>query len=193
MSTTDPKDTFIPEDEMTAEQQQEIAAAEDFVLGFTDDDYADPDKVDELKKHQEKLKTTIHQKRHYREKAKKVVTPAPATPPEKKPENTAAPAAAADDTKAEKIEFRQDHPELSKDLVNDIFDHAKVKGITPYQALELPLIKQMIKSKQTKEDVEDASVPPARKSGSGIEKKDWSTASQEEIVAQRNKILGPGN
>lgn len=189
------KDDFVSEDQMTPEQQKEITESEDFVLRFKSEDYEDPDKVEELKKHQERLKTTIHQKRHYRTKfqeaTKKNNETDPEVPPtkpgEKKPK---------DDVVVENsnaiIEFRQDHPELSKAIVKEIFDHATVKKITAEEAFKLPLIQRLIKDSQSKDDVEDASVTPVRKAGSGIEKKNWDNASESEIIAERNKMMGGG-
>lgn len=39
---------------LTAEQIAEIDKAEEFILGFKDEDYNDPDKLDELKEAQKK-------------------------------------------------------------------------------------------------------------------------------------------
>lgn len=49
--------------------------------------------------------------------------------------------------------------------------------------------KAVIKSLENKEANADASIPPSRKSGTGLEKRDWSNATPAEIEAQRNKIL----
>lgn len=178
---------------LTDDQIKEIEASEEFILNFKDEDYDDPDKAAELRQHLEKARTTIHQKRHFREKATKLEEqlkagkPAPAKPaaPEKKE---------GDEKKGVDpviaLTFRQDHPELSKEVAAEVIRHASAYGVTPDEALESPIIKTFIKNSQNKEDVEDASVAPSRKSSTGIEKRDWSNASPAEIEAQRRKIMG---
>jgi len=182
--------TFKLEEEMTPEELQKQQENEDFLLALTDEDLTDPDKVEEINKRLADAKTTIHQKRHFREKLKAVETPAPEKKEEKKPVKDAP---ANDTSKVDAIvgiEFRQDHPELTKDVVKEILKYAGNSGITPEEALSSPIIQNYIKSEQTKEDVDGASIAPGTKgTGSGIEKKDWSTASQADIEKQRNKIL----
>lgn len=180
------------ESEMSQEELAEITASEDFILGFKEEDYDDPDKLAELKQHQEKLKTTVHQKRHYRDKVKELSEKKPEPKPEeKKPEKKES---KKEDTPKGidpivAVEFRQDHPELSKEVAKEILEHSIAYGISPEEALKKPIIQKFIKDSQTKEDVEDAAIQPGNRSGSGIEKKDWSGASQAEIEAARNKIL----
>lgn len=180
------------EEEMTEEERAALAASEDFITNFKDEDFADEAKVEELKKALADSKTTVHQKRHYREKVgelTKTLSEKEGTTPPKK-EEAAAPAAPAPSTAM--IEFRQDHPGLTREAVKEIFDYAKVKGITEEAALETPIIKAMLKQMDTKEDVEDASVTPTAPSATGIEKRDWSTATPAEIAAQRAAIERSG-
>lgn len=175
------------EEEMTEDERTALAASEDFIVNFTDEDYADPEKVEELKQALAAAKTTVHQKRHFREKVTDLETKLNekdgTTPPKK--EETPAPAA---QPSTEMIEFRQDHPGLTRAAVQEVFDYAKVKNITPEAALETPVIKAALKAMDTKEDVEDASVTPTAPSATGIEKRDWSRATPQEIAAHRATI-----
>lgn len=183
-------------EDLTQEQLAEIEESEKFILDFKDEDYDDPDKVEELKKHHARAKTTIHQKRHFRDKVGTLTTeietlkkgPKPAA---KKPEGGAPEAGASIDATVA-LEFRQDHPELSKEVAKEVVAHAKAYNITPEEALAKPFMQAYIKSLNKEEDIDEAS--PASKNrggaGSGIEKKDWSNASQAEIEEQRRKMMG---
>lgn len=190
MSTEENKPKL--EEEMTPEELKQQQESEDFLLSLTEDDMADPDKVDEINKRLADAKTTIHQKRHFREKlaelTKKPADDKEEKKPEKKEDAGAGNTTSVDRTVA--IEFRQDHPELSKDVVKEVLQYAKSAGIDPEEALTRPLIKTFIEKENNKADVDDASIAPGnKKAGTGAEKKDWSNASQADIEKQRNRIL----
>lgn len=188
------------EDQMTEDELKALQESEEFISNFKEEDFEDPDKAEEIRKRLKDAQTTIHQKRHYRDKVKELSTELEGLkkPGEKKPENPPKPSEEAGKEKKGEtegqvdpfvaLEFRQDHPELSKDAVKEVLDYAGVKKITPEEALKKPVIQQFIKSLQTEEDVEDASIAPGNRGSSGAEKKDWSNASQKEIEAQRNRI-----
>lgn len=179
---------------LTAEQLAEIEESEKFILDFKDEDLDDPDKSAELKKHLDRTKTTIHQKKHFREKVnilEKELEPfkkAPKPTPEKKPDQNND---SKDSDRTLAVEFRQDHPELPREVALEVIAHAKAYNITPEEALAKPVIQSYIKSLQKEEDVNEGSPKPkGGGSGSGIEKKDWSNASEAEIEAQRRRIMG---
>lgn len=179
---------------LTAEQLAEIEESEKFILDFKDEDLNDPDKSEELKKHLDRTKTTIHQKKHFRDKVanlEKELEPfkkAPKPNQEKKPDQNND---SKEDDRTLAVEFRQDHPELPREVALEVIAHAKAYGITPEEALAKPVIQSYIKSTQKQEDVDEGSPKPkGGGSGSGIEKKDWSNASEAEIEAQRRKIMG---
>jgi hypothetical protein len=192
-------DKIKTEEQMTPEELKTLTDSEEFIVNFKEEDYEDPDKVEELRKRLQDSKTTIHQKRHYRDKVKeldiKVKELGDSKPPEKKPENKPSDKEGKDKGETENIvdpykalEFRQDHPELSKEAAKEVLDYAGAKKISPEEALKKPVIQQYIKSLNDKEDIEGAQIPPKNKGASGAEKKDWSTASQAEIEAHRNKV-----
>lgn len=200
------EETKTPEVKMDSELSPEELTAqtenEDFILNFSEEDSQDPDKVEKLNELLKDAKTTIHQKRHYRSKFEEATKP-PETPevpkPEvpKTPETPAVPATpvtpedGVDPVK--KITFRQDHPELPKEVAEQIFAHADAYKIDPEEALKSDLIQNYIENTKNSADVVDASIPPGGAPGSEVGKKDWSTASQTDVEAQRNKILNPGS
>lgn len=184
-----------PEEEMTAEELAALNADEEFIANFKEEDKADPEKVTKLNEAiLRSAQTTVHQKRHYRDalkKAKEGAAPAAPTGPtgpapvEKKDE-----VKGIDPTVANT--FRIDHPELSKEAAKLVLDHAAKTGEDPEEALKNPMVKSYLKSLANGEDIDSASPAPSNRSGSGIAEKDWSTASEADIVAQRNKMLGQG-
>lgn len=185
-----------PEEEMTEEERTALQESENFILNFKDEDMEDEGKRDALQKALKNAQTTVHQKKHYREKVGELTTelkkytkdgdgngnsstPAPVASPE-------APASTA------MIEFRQDHPTLTKEAVKEIFAYAAANKTTPDEALKSPVIAAYLKSLDTKADVEDASVEPAAPAGSDIGKRDWSRATPKEIEQQRAAVMNGG-
>lgn len=179
-----------PEEEMTADELQALHADEDFIANFKDEDKQDPEKVTQLNEAiLRSAQTTIHQKRHYREIAKGG-KPAPAAPANPAPKPTVQ--EKADEKKVDPqvaIDFRLDHPELTKAQQLKVIAHAGAYNITPEEALKDDLIQQFIANTTTQEDVEDASPSPARKSGTGIADRDWSNATPKEMEDARNRTL----
>ena len=185
--------TEINFDTLTPEQEAQFLESEKFILDFKDEDMDDPDKADELRKHHDTLRTIVHQKRHFREKVTKLEAEVenlkkPKDPaPRVQPKDTA-----GDDSRAVLLEFRQDHPELSKEVVAEVMAHAKAHSITAEEALKKPIIQSYIKSLHKEEDIDEASLGGKRGGGSatGIEKRDWSNASEAEIAEQRRRVMG---
>ena len=188
---------FKTEEDMSEEERTALAADEDYILGFKQEDYSDPAKVEKLEKAIASARTTIHQKRHYRTKYNEVKGGNNPTPPatEKKPDDkTPVTPPASDDkkksevTNVEIIDFRQDNPEVSREVAKEILEYAKFKGITTEEAMKSSTIKSLIKSKTTKSEIEDAGVTPKPGAGGNIAEKDWSNASQEDINKERAKM-----
>ena len=175
---------------LSAEELAALEESEKFIEGFKEEDLNDPDKSEELAKHLKNAKTTINQKRHFRDKV--TTLEKQIQDGTKKPDVPAKPKDGEDKKGLDPtiaLEFRQDHPELSKEVAKEICEHAKAYGITPEEALAKPVMQSYVKSTQKKDDIEDASIGEGKKgSVSEIAKRDWSTASEAEIVAQRNKI-----
>lgn len=185
-----------PEEEMTEDELKVLHEAEDFISNFDPADLADPEKAAELEEKLKSAKTTVAQKRHYRDQVTKLKgTPAPTAPT-----GPTAPAAPAPEKKTEEVkgidpnvatEFRLDHPELSKEQAKKILQHAAAYQITPEEALKDPLMVQYVQSTTNNEDAEDASPAPANQPGGSIAERDWSNATPKEMEAARNKMLYP--
>lgn len=92
----------------------------------------------------------------------------------------------------ERIEFRQDHPDLPKKMVKEIQKYAQVYGISMEKALRKPLIQKYVNDSQLRERLADASVSPKHKSSLGKQNKDWSSASNEDYQAHLAKIRQRG-
>ncbi len=188
------------EEEMTDEERQALQASEEFILNFKDEDMDDEEKRGELQKALANARTTVHQKKHYREKVGELSTELKKFTDKNGDGNgngneaPAAPAAGADNApqSVAMIEFRQDHPSLTKEAVKEIFQYAAANKTTPDEALKSPVITAYLKSLETKADVEDASVAPNAPSATGIEKRDWSRATPKEIEAHRASIMAGG-
>lgn len=192
---------FKTEENMTDEEKTQLAEDENFILDFKQEDYSDPAKVEKLEKAVANAKTTIHQKRHYRTKYQEV-SKAQGEAKEKldkenKKELDKKAAAGENENKfkvssVEIVDFRQDNPEISREVAKEILEHAKIKEITVEEAMKKPIIKSLIKSETTKEEIEDAGVKPkpGGAAGGSMADKDWSTATPEEINAERAKMGG---
>lgn len=189
----DEKNQFVPEDEMSEEDQQKLKESEEFILNFKPEDLetADDETKAKLEDALKKAQTTIAQKRHYRGKWESV-KPKPGAPAA--PATPAAPAAPASgptgpDRDAE-TDFRLDHPELPKEVQKEVIKFARANGLTPEDALKNPIIDTYVKDAKKKASVEDATPGPTEGGrGSGPQAKDWSNASQADIVAERNRIM----
>lgn len=198
MSEQDNNNGAIDVEKLTPEQIAAIDASDEFIVNFKEEDYDDPDKVEELRKHVENSKTTIHQKRHFRDKALKLedqIKTGSGKPAEKKeekkPDNNGQPADGAakvvDPTQI--VNFRLDNPSYSKEVISEITRLAGAFGVSMEEVAASETGKAVIKNIESRNDNADATLPPARRAGTGIEKRDWSNATPAEIEAQRNLIL----
>lgn len=187
---------FKSEEDMNEEELQALHGDEEFIANFSEEDKKDPEKVEKLNEALlRSAQTTIHQKRHYRTKLQETTKPGePAKPDEAKPAEPAKPT--EQDKKDEKkvdpnvaMNFRIDHPELSKEQQLKVIAHAGAYGIDPEDALSDPLMQSYIERSNTAADVEGASPAPATPGGAGVADKDWTNAPAEEVEAARNKIL----
>lgn len=91
----------------------------------------------------------------------------------------------------ERIEFRQDHPDLKRKDVDAVERFAKANGLSMEKALKDPLIKTYIQKRLEKRGNLDASISgrsrgaPLRPKGG----KDWSIASDDDYNAKRREVL----
>jgi membrane glycosyltransferase len=176
---------------LTPEEEAEQAELEEFINEFTEDDYEDAEKVEKLKAAHKQLKTTIAQKNHYRDKYKESVK----KPEDKKPEDKKSDAAPAENKskfdKADILEFQIDQ-KIPKEVARTVASFAEANGLTLEQAIEHDVMKPYVKAKVDSIEVDQATVPPRNRGGSKLPEKDWSKASNADIVAQRQKIMRAG-
>lgn len=169
-----------------------LEALETEILAMTDEEIAaDPAKAEKLKEYDLKhAKTTIKQKQHWREKAKAAKPEAkdPATEPKPKE----APAAANEEfaKREARLDFRIEHPEVSKALINEIEEFAVANKITLEEAFKRPIVQEIVEKRKTKDDVMRASPSSKHRSNAASDpNKDWSRATNEEVAAKRREIL----
>lgn len=184
-----------PSGQPNHEPTQEEKEAEELILSVDPDNLEDLDaeQLQKLAKAVKKSKEFVSQKNHWKDKYSSVETKLkelqpPATPKEetKKQEQQQN----VDSSRFEKLEFRQEHRDLTSEEVEEIFAYAKARGIKPEEALEKPVIKSFLKENKTKKDSEDASPRPSGRGGatpSGA--KDYSRMSHEEVQKHREEIM----
>lgn len=172
------------EEEMSAEEEA-------FLLSINEDEVATlpPEDIARLATLSKKFKTTIHQKNHWKEKASSTEKPPANTPPAETPKAPQASSTSTDDDRAAKIEFRQDHPELTKEDIAEIFALAKARGITPDKALETPIVKAMLKDKASTNEVDDATPKPNARVAKTPKEPDISTMDAKQFREHRDKLL----
>lgn len=186
---------------LSSEELEAVENAEKFILDFKEEDYNDPDKVEQLKEAHEKAKISIHQKRHFREKSTKLegeveTLKKGGTPGKTTTGNENAGGTKKDDTtpksvsEVQIVSFRQDNPTLSKEVVNEIARLAGALGATMEEVAASPTGKAVIGSMTNKENNAAATVESSRQTGAGLEKKDWSNASPAEMEQKRREIMG---
>ncbi len=173
----------------------ELEKLEEEIMAMTEEEIEkDPAKQEKLKEYNlNKAKETIEQKRHWREKAQKKQEATP-KPEEKKPEaKKPAQQSSQDDDlrrREERIDFRLEHPEIAKPMLEQVEKYARANNLTLEQAIQEPFVKKAIEDKKVKEQVLAASpTSKHRSSTQSSSPKDWSSASLAEIAAHRAEIL----
>lgn len=190
-SQTNQSSVKVDED-LTPEELAVQQGNEDFILNFKDEDLEDEDKAAKLEEALKNAKTTVAQKRHYREKfAAATKSKAP-----EKPGAAAAPnSTPSDDTKELILELRQDNPWLSKESAAEVVRLSKVNNETIEETLKRPYVASWLEKEKNSKDIDDASVAPSRNGGggNGAGSRDWSNATPEEMDKERARIMSQGN
>lgn len=93
------------------------------------------------------------------------------------------------DSRFEKIEFAQAHPELGAEAVQEVLDLAKTKGVTAKEALELPMAKAYLESVKAEKAVADAT-PTGGRSPKAQPDKPIGEMNKEEHKAYHKKLVG---
>lgn len=181
------------EDAAAAAADQEMSAEDEaFLLSINEEDVATlpPEDIARLASLTKNLKTTIHQKNHWKGKATSSEKPPAATPPTETPKSSQAPSpGSTDEDRTARIEFRQEHPELSKEDIAEIFALAKTRKITPEAALETPIVKAMLKDKVDTKEVDDATPKPTQRVGKSPKPVDPSTMDAKAFREYRDNLM----
>lgn len=160
--------------------------AEKFITNFKDEDYDDPDAVDQLKAAQKAVKTTIAQKNHWRNKAADLAKP---KSPEAAPVTPVPPTNIQSNELVQKVAFKQDHPDLPKEAVDELFVYAKAHNMDPEKAMERPMVKSFIKTITDNADISDATPKPSGSSKVTIPTDDWKNMPRKEFLQKRDQIM----
>lgn len=156
------------------------------------------DEREHLKEVLNKAKTTIGQKKHYKTKFEEVSSELerlkPASNQKQTPkgtENKPAPKSDEEKVRYQKLEFRQDHSDLSKDQVEEIFAYAAVKRISPEDAIKTPFIKKFLEQESSDKEVESASGHPASGGAASVKPKgdDYKSMDSKTFAQRRSAIL----
>lgn len=163
-------------------------ADEDFLLDFKNEDIEDDGKRDQLVEALKNAKTTIAQKRHFREKLRNYEKQEAEKTPVKP--GKATPAQEVDNSGQLVLELRQDNPWMSKDAAKEVVRLAKVYGESLSKTVRRPMVADWLKKEKNSRSAEEASIAPKNKGGgsapaapSSIAERDWSKASFEELQA----------
>lgn len=90
--------------------------------------------------------------------------------------------------KAERMDFRFDHPELSSKEVDEIEAIARAKGLSLEQAMKSPVIKIYLKASARKREHSIASPETRHRAAPRIKGKDPITMSTEEFEAYKRQV-----
>lgn len=186
---------ITPEEEMTEDELAKLKEDEEFILNFKEEDKQDDKKVERLDEALKNAKTTINQKRHYRDKLAEVTK----GKDPKKPETPAVPPKKEGEAAVEKkisptdiLNFRFDHNDIPKEVVDEIAEYAEYRKISLEEAMKTKVVQKMVQEAKRTEDVEDGVPPPSRRTGGQfVGDRDWSNASPEEMDKARNRIMYP--
>ena len=149
-----------------------------------DKDKAEDEDTEALKK---KLKQVDAQRKHWRERAKKLELEGKSQKPDA-PAPKKEPAAKT----SERTDFRFDHPELSTRMVEEVETYAKVKGCSLEEALKTPVIRIYIARENKRREITKASPTSRHQPISKKKQVDWSKASNEELEAESARIKMQG-
>lgn len=135
------------------------------------------------------LQSAIAQKEHFRKKYEDLKASAETKeqPKEEVKEKTSDNSSL--EAKVELIEFAQTHGDIDGSDIKDIMDISKSKGITPEEALELPMIKNHLEAKVKAKAVENA-MPDSSRGSKGQASKPVSEMSDEEHKKYFNDLMG---
>lgn len=92
----------------------------------------------------------------------------------------------------DRTEFRIDHPDLPRAMVDQIEKFAKANSMSMEAALKQPMVQNFVNNKKTKERLANASASPRHKPTTDKPPKDWANATSQEVAEHAASIRRKG-
>jgi len=159
---------------------------------FDEKDLDDPEKRKNVLALIKKSKSAMKQRAKWKARALKAEKdkekPSSAKPPKKVSSGTKNQEAIENARRYERNEFRLDHPDIPRRMVDEIQKHAIAHGMTMEKTLRRPLIQRFVNDKKLKERLSKASPSSRHRSPQSAPTKDWSRATSAEVAAHEAEI-----
>jgi len=84
--------------------------------------------------------------------------------------------------------FRLDHSDIPRKMVNEIQKYARANGVTMERALKTPIISRFVADKQMKEKLSNASPSSRHRGTHTAPAKDWTKATSAEVAAHEREV-----
>lgn len=182
-------DEDLEEDEEETEDEDDseddLTDLEKEIHGMKEEDLKDPANAAKVLEAFKNSKSTIAQKKVWRDRATKAGWKKDGEKPAEKPAKKAdAPKAEAQGEQArsnERIEFRLDHPDIPRRMIDEIETYAKAKGVTLERAMRSPLVQKMVNDKTLKEKLSKASPSSKHRNPRTTPEINWATATPQQV------------
>lgn len=162
-----------------------------------DKDLENPEKRKEVLRKIKEAESALKQKQMWRKRAIKAGWKKDQQPEEKKPSKSQSEKSdkgSNEDLRSnERIEFRIDHPDIPRRMVDEIERFAKANGVTLERALRSPIVKRFVNDKELKAKLSKASPSSRHRPSRTPEPKDWSRATPEEVAAHAAEVRRKAN
>jgi hypothetical protein len=153
----------------------------------------DPEDEDDIEALKTKAKTLSHQKALYRDKYKKAQQEVEDLKKKTNPPESKTPQKKQDAFKiesGERAEFRQDHPDLTREDVNEIQAFAESHKIPLEEAVKKPMVQAFLDKQREKRDLDDGTPSSSRSGTSKRETNvDWMNMDEASFKKKRQNIL----
>ena len=177
------------------DSEEDLTDLEKEVLEMKEEELKDPANAAKVLEAFKSSKSVIAQKKNWRDRALKAGWKKEGNePPAKKPAKIANPAIPQDQgngellRRLERNEFRQDHPDIPRRMVDEIETFAKAKGVTLERAMRSPIVQKMVTDKTLKEKLSKASPSSKHRNPQTKPTIDWNTATPAQVQAHRAEV-----
>jgi cobalamin biosynthesis protein CobT len=175
----------LPDDEEDEEEQSSEEGSGD---GETEEEEGSSE-VEDAEEVKKKFRELNEQRKHWRDRAKKLEEELKNRPEPKKSSSNKAETSKHSE---ERIDFRFEHPELSTQAVDEIETYATAKGISLEEALKSPLIKTFVASEKKRKELLHASPGTRSQPLPKRQGKDWTTADPTDVAREAARIKMQG-